>query len=268
MLRSEKYEDLTIITTGRGILGVYIYPVCSYLLEGLLIDTGTKICEDQLLNFLEDKELNVVINTHAHEDHVGNNAVLKEKRGVKIYAHEKALGRIEEPERLNLRRYQKLTWGVPNPSHPKEIPSSEIKTHSHVLEVIHTPGHSPGHVCLYEPVKKWLFSGDLHVGKLSLEAQPFENLIKIIDSLRKLTNYDVREIFCGHQGHLPEGNKIIQEKLSFLEGAKERAEELQAEHVPLKEITKQIAGKETFMKVITGGHMSKLNGIKSLLQVE
>ncbi len=87
-------------------------------------------------------------------------------------------------------------------------------------------------------------------------------------SLKKLTQYDVKEIFCGHMGHLSDGNKVILKKISYLEDAKEQAEKLQANNISLKEITTQIAGKESFMKLITKGHMSKLNGIKSLLQEE
>ncbi|TFF90584.1 MAG: MBL fold metallo-hydrolase [Promethearchaeota archaeon] len=267
MLKTEKYEDLTIITTGRGIFGAYIYPVYSYLLEDLLIDTGTTKCQEQLIHYLEDKEINIIVNSHAHEDHIGNNAILKERKTVKLYAHKEAIKRIKNPELLNLRGYQKFTWGVPKPSQPMEIPF-EINTESHNLQIIHTPGHCPGHICLYEPKKKWLFSGDLHVGKLSLETQPFENLIQIIDSLKKLTNYDVNEIFCSHLGHLKDGNMVIRKKLSYLEDAKEKAEKLYAKSNSLEEITKKIAGKESFMKIITRGHMSKLNGIKSLLQIE
>lgn len=267
MLKAAHYEDLTIITMGRGIFGMYIYPVYSYLIDDLLIDTGTTLCKTQLLNFIEDKELNTVVNTHAHEDHVGNNAILKETRKITIYAHADAIPRIKDPLLLNLRKYQKFTWGVPLPSYPQEIPV-KLSTKAHTLEVIHTPGHSPGHICLYDPNKKWLFSGDLHIGKLSLEAQPFEKFTQIIQSLKKLTQYDIKEIFCGHQGHLSDGNMVVRNKLAFLEQAKEQAEQLHKEQLSLKEISYDIAGKETLMKFITRGHMSKQNGVKSLLQLD
>ncbi|MHA1111163.1 MAG: hypothetical protein ACTSRE_08670, partial [Promethearchaeota archaeon] len=62
MLRTAQFEDLSIITTGRGIFGQYLYPVYSYLLEDLLIDTGTLICQGPLLQFLKNKKLNTVVN--------------------------------------------------------------------------------------------------------------------------------------------------------------------------------------------------------------
>ncbi|MGV9171027.1 MAG: MBL fold metallo-hydrolase [Promethearchaeia archaeon] len=267
MLKTEEYEDLTLITTGRGIFGIFLYPVYSYLLDDLLIDTGTTKSETELLHFLRDKELHTIVNTHAHEDHIGNNAILKETKEVRIYAHPEAIKLIEDPHLLDLRRYQKFTWGLPSSSHPMEIPS-EIRTHSHTLEVIHTPGHSPGHICLYDPKKKWLFSGDLHVGKFSLEAQPFDDLVQIITSLKKLATYDISEIFCGHQGRFSRGNEVLKKKLTFLEEAKRQAEQLYEDNVSLKQITRRVAGKEGVMKLITGGHMSKMNGIKSLLQLD
>ena len=266
MLKAVQFEDLYIITMGRGIFGQYVYPVYSYLLEDLLIDTGTKLCQLELLEFLKDKELNMVINTHAHEDHIGNNAILQEKRGVRVYAHKDAISRIENPALLNLRGYQKLIWGLPSPSKTEEIPS-KLKTKSHKLEIIHTPGHAPEHICIYEPKKKWLFTGDLHVGKLSLETQPFDNLQQIMESLKTLTKYDVNEIFCSHEGHISNGNAAIEKKLKYLEDAKALAEQLFSEHVPLPKIVEHVAGKETLMKTITRGHMSKLNGIKSLLNI-
>lgn len=267
MLKMETYEDLTMITMGRGIFGVFLYPVYNYLLDDLLIDTGTTLCEVELLRLLEGKKLNTVVNTHAHEDHIGNNAILKETRDIKIYAHPEAIPRIEDPNLLNLRRYQKFTWGVPPPSYAKEIPSV-INTHSYQLKVIHTPGHSPGHICLYEPNKKWLFSGDLHPSKLSLEAQPFDDLVEIMNSLKKLMNLDINRIFCGHQGLLSHGNKLLKKKLNFLEQSKQQAKKLYSDQKSLKEITRDVAGREGIMKLITGGHMSKRNGIKSLLQLK
>ena len=267
MLRTAQFEDLSIITTGRGIFGQYLYLVYCYLLEDLLIDTGTLLSQEPLLKFLKDKKLNTVVNTHAQEDHIGNNRALTTKRDVVLYAHKEAIKWIEDPRLLNLRAYQRIMWGEPYPSNPDEIPD-EIKTKSYSLEVIPTPGHCMGHICLYEPSKKWLFSGDLNVGKLSLMTNPFVDLLQTLVSLRKLSKYDVSEIFCAHIGHLTNGNAIIQKKLTFLEEAKAQAEKLYSEHVLLIEVVKEVAGRESFLKVITRGHLSNLNGIKSLLSLK
>ncbi|MHA1112713.1 MAG: hypothetical protein ACTSRE_16610, partial [Promethearchaeota archaeon] len=87
-------------------------------------------------------------------------------------------------------------------------------------------------------------------------------------SLIKLSKYNVSKIFGAHLGHLTNGNAIIRKNLTFLEEAKAQAEKLYSEHVLLIDIVKEVAGKESFLKIITRGHISKLNGIKSLLNLK
>jgi len=67
--------------------------------------------------------------------------------------------------------------------------------------VIHTPGHSPGSICLYEPGKKWLFSGDTvfaygSFGRVDLPGGSARELIK---SLEMLSRLDVENLYPGHE---------------------------------------------------------------------
>jgi hydroxyacylglutathione hydrolase len=73
------------------------------------------------------------------------------------------------------------------------------------LEVIHTPGHSRGSMCLYEPVSKSLFSGDTvfpggGFGRMDFEGSEPD---KMLDSIEKLTKLDVKTLYSGHGA--PEG---------------------------------------------------------------
>ncbi|MEM2327357.1 MAG: MBL fold metallo-hydrolase, partial [Archaeoglobaceae archaeon] len=75
------------------------------------------------------------------------------------------------------------------------------------LEIIHTPGHSPGSICLYEPKRKWLFSGDTvfaygSFGRYDLPGGDPEKLIKSIELLSKL---EVENLYPGHED-VVEGN--------------------------------------------------------------
>jgi len=68
------------------------------------------------------------------------------------------------------------------------------------FEVIHTPGHTPGGICLYDPVSKILFSGDtvFQDGSFGRTDLYGGNTKKLIDSIKKLTQLDVSIMYPGH----------------------------------------------------------------------
>jgi len=66
------------------------------------------------------------------------------------------------------------------------------------VEVIHTPGHSPGHCCFYEPERKHLYSGDL-IYKGCLDAfYPSTDPQLFYRSVKRLRDYEILRIFPGH----------------------------------------------------------------------
>lgn len=81
---------------------------------------------------------------------------------------------------------------------------SDIQTISlggYKLEVIHTPGHTKDSLCLYEPHRKWLFSGDtIYHGPIYLQFED-SSVADYEASIKKLCGYDVHTIFPGHNHH-------------------------------------------------------------------
>jgi glyoxylase-like metal-dependent hydrolase (beta-lactamase superfamily II) len=264
MITIQKYEDLTIFCMGRGLMGKMIYPVYSYLFGEILIDSGAAVSQKEFLDALKKRTIGIVINTHSHEDHIGNNASLIREKHVKILAHSKALPILANPDQLHLLGFQRFTWGMPLSSIGESIPR-EIICGTFKLQVIDTPGHSPDHICLLEPQKHWLFSGDLHIGEKTLVANPSDDFNQILVSLKKLLSLQIQEIFCAHQGHLINGVELLKEKIAFFEEIKEKVESLSAQNIPIKEIMVRVAGKEDILAWITRGHMAKINTIKSIL---
>lgn len=66
------------------------------------------------------------------------------------------------------------------------------------IEVIHTPGHSPGHCCFYEPERRYLYSGDL-IYKGCLDAYyPTTNPIQFYESVKRIQRYQISRIMPGH----------------------------------------------------------------------
>jgi glyoxylase-like metal-dependent hydrolase (beta-lactamase superfamily II) len=92
----------------------------------------------------------------------------------------------------------------------------EIITGDYTLKVINTPGHTPGHIALYEPRKKFLFSGDVLLPTIVTNAAvnvqhiPFP-LQQYLDSLRKLKELDIDLVLPGHEYPFTDHRKRIEE---------------------------------------------------------
>lgn len=174
------------------------------------------------------KDISQIIVTHIHPDHYGLTGRVKQLSGAKLAVH-----RIEAD--LIHSRYVNLDGllgdmarqlrygGVPQNDLPQfrgaslwmkqfvapaapEVRLSggeKLSNGTFEFEVLWTPGHSPGHICLYEPKRKLLFSGDhilpnitSHVG---LHPQSGENpLGDFITSMRAIEKLEVNFVFPGH----------------------------------------------------------------------
>ncbi|MFC1728936.1 MBL fold metallo-hydrolase [candidate division KSB1 bacterium] len=186
------YADLRKAETSQWWFEVYSLPAdvyaiyepyqfeeaISYLVLGndraILIDTGTGIGD--LRKVVEElTTLPVtVVNTHAHYDHIGDNHQFEE---IAIYNNPVAINRLLEGvsnEDLQRNIRPTLLWkGLPEEFDPATwtIPSVEpnylldegtvIDLGGRSLEVIYTPGHSPGEICLLDRANRLLFTGDM-----------------------------------------------------------------------------------------------------------
>ncbi len=145
--------------------------------------------------------LDFLINTHCHFDHIGGNRLLKERFGPKIAMHEIDADAIRKNKKATL--YEMIDACVPLTLVDIRLSGGDIlnlgKTR---LEVIHTPGHTMGSICLYEPGSRSLFSGDTvfsgGVGRADMGGD-WEELGQSIRALVKLTEErGIETIYPGH----------------------------------------------------------------------
>ena len=167
------------------------------------------------------KDLAYIVNTHSHHDHTGGNEGLQKSSGAQIVAHPLEAEVILNPKKAwekGLKDLQDLVKASGIPKHvelnvlkmrieaePSRVDvsisrsledGSVLNIGSTQLEVIHTPGHSPGHICLYDHSRRILFSGD----HILLHTTPnIDNLRRFTDSLKKTLTYDVGLIAPGHE---------------------------------------------------------------------
>lgn len=124
--------------------------------EGIVVDPGADI--DGILSEARNNRVNIkyIINTHGHVDHIAGNAELKEKTGAKIIIHEGDADMMVSHPYIIMRMFRA------KPSPPADVRVNDgdtIELGTIKLEVIHTPGHSPGSMSLYTQ-EGYVLTGD------------------------------------------------------------------------------------------------------------
>lgn len=178
------------------------YDSSVYLVNGkVLIDTGmnSDLIIKQLEKYIKLTDIELIVLTHCHYDHTAAAAVIAERSGAKVGIHKADLEGIND-EYLSVA----VIFGERAPEIRPTITYEEGDKidigNGEYLEVIHTPGHSKGSICLYEPVSKSLFSGDTvfpggGFGRTDFEGSEPE---KMASSIEKLTKLDVKALYSGH----------------------------------------------------------------------
>ena len=262
MLEVTEYGQVTQIRLCR-------YPdnpggtVSAYLVDSLLIDSGPAYTAEELTEFLKDKGVKTVVNTHYHEDHIAANALLKERYGVELLAHPLAVNKINRT--ATLYPYQEEVWGYPVPSQVKEI-GDTVTTQHFRFEVIPTPGHDRDHICLFERKQGWIFTGDLFVGTRPNVVRPMDDVRQIIADLKKVRDLKPKILFPAPGKVRTEPVPVLEQTIQYLEELGRKVMELHEKGLSPAEIVKQIFGNEAPIAEWTQQQFSSLNMVKSLLK--
>ncbi|HEY4200155.1 MAG TPA: MBL fold metallo-hydrolase [Devosiaceae bacterium] len=235
---TEEFPDgvwaIALPTGEAGRSFVYVYVLRTD--DGLaLIDTGLD-CDgaiDRLAGEIAAighrlEQISTILCTHYHRDHYGNVGELKRLTGARVGLHaiEGAILTTLRDHHAEHRQEQHRLWaamgltGVPetdaaragNPFADVRPPDPDFafvdNTFAPVagrrLRVIWTPGHSPGHICLYDPDQAALFAGDVVLPRITpgVSLQPVQRANPLADfhaSLGLLRALDVRVVFPGHE---------------------------------------------------------------------
>ena len=179
---------------------------CESTKEAVVIDPGDDA--DRILMTLAKAELKVkyLINTHGHFDHVGANKKMKEATSASIAIHAG-----DEPMLTELSRSASMFGLSAENSPPADQlieDGDEISFGEITLKVIHTPGHSPGGVCLHTPGH--LFAGDTlfagSIGRTDLPGGDYDTLIASIKN-RLLELPEDTVVYTGHGPETSIGNE-------------------------------------------------------------
>lgn len=255
------YRGVSCIKMGRTLLGRTIRVTHCFLLDGLAVESGCTNFKEQLHRYFLQNMPRQAVFTHKHEDHAGNVRLMNEL-GIVPYVHKESLTDLAWGP--DIPYYRRFVWGTPSAGQCRAV-GDTITTDKYTFRVIPAPGHSDDHICLYEEKQGWLFTGDLYVGEKIYYLYDQENLPLMKETLKKLSSLNFSTIFCSHRGPLEKGPEALLGKLAHIEALEEKANALQAKGLPLKEITRQLLGKEDFMNLISRGEFSKTALVRALL---
>ncbi len=165
--------------------------------EAVVIDPGGDA--DTIVDAISRNSLKVIhiIDTHAHVDHVGANDLIRQKTEASLFIHSADVSLLQDLE-LNLSQMLGREKNFLPPTGVLED-KDKLKLKGFDLEVLHTPGHTPGSVCLYGDGR--LFSGDtLFAGGVGRTDLPGGNFKQLKDSLEHkiLKLSDKVVVYPGH----------------------------------------------------------------------
>ena len=170
---------------------------CEETKKAAVIDPGDET--DKILMALAQDELTVeqIINTHCHFDHAGGNKKMHDATGAPLVLHPAELPVLDQLATSAAR------WGLsadPSPAPDREVNDGDTITFGNItLSVIHTPGHSPGGICLHTNghvfVGDTLFAGS--IGRTDFPGGSHETLLASIREKLFQLDDDVR-VYTGH----------------------------------------------------------------------
>jgi len=269
MLKTTSYGDITRFDSARALAGSGRYWTTAYLVDGLLVDTGCAFSARELVAALQQESLSYIVNTHSHEDHIGANSLLQERwNGLKILAHPLALPILKDPRQEQpLQLYRRMLWGWPEPCCATAVQDGEwIKTDNYNFQVIYTPGHSPDHLCLYEPDRGWLFTGDLFNGSKDRAIRVDTDIWNLIASLKKIVELPLTRLFPGCARIRENPTPEIIKKIHYLEETGEKILTLNNRGLSPSTIVRELFPQPMWIELITMGHFSRLGLVEAYLR--
>ena len=172
--------------------------------ECIIIDPGcyNQHEKNELVKYVTDNNLKPVmlINTHCHIDHIFGNKFAAEKWGLELQINKLELGILDSSTDVaklyGFENYEKSPNAKIFLNEHDEIKFGESK-----LDILFTPGHSPGHIAFHSAKDKVLISGDVlfnnSIGRTDLPGGNYDTLIKSIKE-KILLLEDETIVFCGH----------------------------------------------------------------------
>jgi glyoxylase-like metal-dependent hydrolase (beta-lactamase superfamily II) len=190
-----------------------------YLVEDVLVDTGSALARRRLVRELERREVRAHALTHAHPDHFGSSHAVCEALGLPLWCGERDADAVESGQVTHAE--SPITWlldRLPTPPHPvaRRLREGDEVAGFRVLDV---PGHSPGHVAYWREADRTLICGDVYFNLHPLTGIPglreppamlTRDPARNRESMRRLAELEPALVLFGHGPPLRDTRRFVE----------------------------------------------------------
>lgn len=174
---------------------------CAKTKEAIIIDPGfdRKTEAEAILKEIDRHGLNLrfIVNTHGHPDHISGNGTIKETTGASILIHEYDAPMLTDSSKNPFRMFGLMAFSPPadRTLYDRDvIQAGDVK-----LQILHTPGHSLGSICLLGD--DVVFTGDTlfasSIGRTDLPGSSYKDIMRSLKS-KLITLPDPVKVYPGH----------------------------------------------------------------------
>mgnify|MGYP000430481461 CR=1 FL=1 len=263
MIEISQHGPVIRYRLGREVMGKVQYWTSCFWLDGMLIDTGCAHTAEELLAEVRPRGVELIVNTHYHEDHIGGNALLSQELNAPILAPQASLALLADPPWIH--QHRELVWGRPRPSRAQAL-GRELSSCGHGFQVRDAPGHSADQVMLWEPGRKWLFCGDAFIAEKPRTARPEENYNQCLHTHRAMAALEPDILYCSPLGAVEPALPALERTIDYLEEMKTRIHELHKKGMTPEQTVQELFGRESRLVGFSEGQFSYKNFVEAFLK--
>ena len=193
---------------------------------GQVVNEVKQQCFNRLVAEIEKdtlriEDIGLVINTHAHPDHYGASQSIKERSNALVTINREDVQSMKVMMKQMAPQLEMMGMKVPEIEADFDLQEGQLKLNEELsLEILYTPGHSPGHMSVYVPAMKALIGGDLifygSTGRVDLPGGS-PRLLK--ESIERIAHLEIEYLLTGHQYGSPgiiQGRQDITRNFDFV----------------------------------------------------